>query len=330
MLSLFVSHQTERNVLSMKRKPLIRKELAPFSELDMDYLATENDFAQKCQITGMIDEDNNSKTMFVKNLTNTGYSIAKIYDCYDTTDKKIKQKVNKYWNQYQIIKYSGLNEYFGLYYDDKTYQLIIHQQCYQQTLANYIATNGPMRQESAVKTIMHDLLIKLQHLHKYGYVHCHLKPNNIMERRLDHLYTREFIKDGWLLIDFDSMQRSGTKTSYKGSMGWTSPEIDIDSNKNRYDPSSDIFSFGLIILFVMFGSQPLQIPLKKQTQTMIREWYYKHVIQSENLIKNYLVKLFYDNKISLHLFELLHDGLLVFDAKKRWSSKQILECKWFN
>ena len=31
----------------------------------------------------------------------------------------------------------------------------------------------------------------------------------------------------------------------------------------------------------------------------------------------------------MDLFELLHNGLLVYDPKKRWDCKQIYECRWF-
>jgi len=195
---------------------------------------------------------------------------------------------------------------------------------------------------------MNEILAKLQRLHDYQHVHCDIKPNNIMERKLDHLYRTDFIEDGWLLIDFSSMTMNGTKGSYKGSMGWTAPEIDYNSNKNIYRYSSDIFSFGLVILYVMFGHQPLEIPRSKQKQFQIKSnddeqeilrkkalkakmsknWYCEHIKKSENYIKNYLVKLYYENKISLSLFKLLHDGVLIYDHKKRLNCKEIYNSEW--
>eukprot|EP01083_Nonionella_stella_P001415 4072_1 len=337
----------------MKQQPLIRQELAPFSPFSFSSLPTPIDFEEDGQITKTIHRSNRSKIVLIKNRNNTGYSIAKIYNCYEKNAAKTKKKVKHYYNQYQVVKYSGLNEYFRLYYDSATYQLMIHQQCYQQTLAQLIQTHGPIRDESKVKEMMYGILSKLTRVHKYEYVHCNINPSHVMERKLDHLYTTEFISDGWLLIDFDSMQKHKTKGRYRGSVGWSAPEIDYDSKKNVYRYSSDIFSFGLLILYIMIGHQPLEVPCnptvkvgksidaqfpdtreimarEERKAKMKRDWYYKHVMQYEKSLRNYLVKLVYKNTISLDLFELLNEGLLVFDASKRLNCEQIAQSKWFS
>ncbi len=66
-----------------------------------------------------------------------------------------------------------------------------------------------------------------------------------------------------MLIDFDCVQKNKTKAAYKGSMGWSAPEINYNSKKNMYHSSADIFSLGLVILYLMFGWQPLQISAEK-------------------------------------------------------------------
>eukprot|EP01084_Bolivina_argentea_P050016 91966_1 len=253
--------------------PLINKmESSPFVILSIEQIPSTNDFALRCKIIKTIHKTEDTETVLTKNLQNTGYSIAKIYNCYDKDTKKIKKKINKYWKQFQIIKYSGLNEFFGIYLDSQTNKLIIHQQAYQQTLLSFIHTKGIIQNEYRVKIIIKGILKNLTRLHEYGYVHCHIKPNNIMERKLEHLYKTEYINDGWLLIDFDSMVKNQTKTNFKGSIGWQAPEINYDSKKNIYKYSSDTFAIGLIILYIMFGKQPLDIPASKKNKYVI----YKH------------------------------------------------------
>ena len=48
------------------------------------------------------------------------------------------------------------------------------------------------------------------------------------------------------------------------------------------------------------------------------------------MMMNYLIRLYYDDKISSSLFQLLHDGMLNYDANKRWNCKQIYQSKWFD
>eukprot|EP00483_Globobulimina_turgida_P008293 UN08309 len=85
----------------------------------------------------------------------------------------------------------------------------------------------------------------------------------------------------------------------------------------------------------MFGSNPLAIPAShirkcKEKEAFYARWYNECVLKSENVIKNYLVKLYYENKISLSLFQLLHDGILIYDYKKRLSCKQIYGGEWLS
>ena len=49
----------------------------------------------------------------------------------------------------------------------------------------------------------------------------------------------------------------------------------------------------------------------------------------EEFLQNYLIKLFYENKISAQLFDLLHNHMLLFDAGKRSTVRQIMKHSWF-
>jgi len=204
-----------------------------------------------------------------------------------------------------------------------------------------------------------DLLDKIWIVHNSEHCHGDIRPHNIAKRALND--NNRFICDGWKLVNFDKIKKYKTKGPYIGHPGWTAPEMVLDSNKNKYLYSSDIFSFGLVILFCLFGEQPLEITdddkrrygqnedlafhqnlngeqrnknkekqfkkdLKKKMWT---DWYYQKLLSSEVSMKNYLVNLYYDNKISLDLFELLNDGMLVWDASKRWDCPQIYASKWF-
>merc|ERR1719201_2661388 len=87
--------------------------------------------------------------------------------------------------------------------------------------------------EKDAKLIICELLDKLWIIHNCGYIHGDVKPHNVVKRECNDY--NQFIDDGWKLINFDNMR------------------------KNKYSYSSDIFSLGLVLLFTLFGEQPLDI-----------------------------------------------------------------------
>merc|ERR1712154_742529 len=46
-------------------------------------------------------------------------------------------------------------------------------------------------------------------------------------------------------------------------------------------------------------------------------------------IKNYLTKKYYEGKISLDLFELLYEGMLVYDLRTRFDAEKVYHSEWF-
>ena len=322
--------------------------LSPFNKCRVSKLPTKSDFDKICKIHTIITNNGNTTTVLLQNLLSSGYSIGKMYNCSDSDSKVSKSRLNKCWTEYQVIKHCGLAEYFGIYYDAKYQSLIIHQQAYSQTLHQFVSLH-PHITENQCRMMAKEILFSLWRLHNCHYVHLDLKPDNIMHRELDHLYSTPHLQDGWLLIDFNEMRKNKSSGCYIGTMGWSAPEIDYNQTKNQYSYKSDIFSFGLIILYILTGSQPLQIPetqrskyriqtgddekeiLRKRVlrKQILTNWYYGKVKDSENTIKKYLYTLFQERKISFHLYQLLKDGILVYDPNKRLNCKQIYNSEWF-
>ena len=294
-----------------------------------------------------------SQTIFVKKKEQPGGQIdcVKIYDTNGSSNA-----FNKYYEEYKIVKELKLANYKDIFYNDETKQVYIQQPLYRKNLAKQIAENAHLfSSEYAVKMVIGDILDKIWMIHNCGYVHGDIRPQNIARSEED---------DGWVLTNF-CLKRYKSKGEYVGSAGWSAPEICIDSKKNKFKYSSDIFSLGLLILFCLFGEQPLQISSDERRKygqserlwsdgndeiendrkleaerrekqfredlesKMIRKWYYENLLVSENRIRNYLVKLYYDEKISLALFKLLNDGMLVYNEENRWSCQQIYDCEWF-
>ena len=294
------------------------------------------------------DKDNNS----IKNL-------IKVYQTRG--DDKV---LLKRYKEYIFITNTKLIEYNAIYHNPISKEIYIEMPYYGKSLKHEIKTFGPISDENKVKSIAWDLLDKIWIMHNSGFVHCDIKPSNIVKRDINNNNSNDII-NGWKLIDFELMHAVNSKGKYNGTMGWTAPELHPSpkGKTNKYKPEIDIFAWGLVILYILFGTQPLEITkaqrvilsediemkmmddyhgdedekyddkpvlsvkeVKKKVNTV---WYETIVTKSEHKIQNYLVKRYYEDKISLDLFHLLLHGVLVYDVKKRWDCKRIYECKWF-
>eukprot|EP01084_Bolivina_argentea_P157449 274382_1 len=272
--------------------------------------------------------------------------ILKIYNIKDTDKKQMNKNIMKVWTEWIFIRRTKILQYCQIFYDKQEQHLIIEQETLIQSLSQRIHKKGPITSEKEVKSIMFDVLDKIWIMHTNKFVHCNIHPSNIMERYIP--WTKEkHILNGWKVIGFNSMVKNNTKDIFHGTIGWTAPEIDYNSKTNVYTYTCDMFSFGLLILYSLFGKHPLQLPeedrlkfkkdeckeneidckvLKHQINS---NWYYGTVKHSENMMKNYLINLYYNDKISMSLFKLLHDGLLVYDPNKRMKCKQVYNSEWF-
>jgi len=310
-------------------------------------------FHEKYDIS-TIGPDNGDKAIFrikSKNGRELKDYAVKIYNTFGKLDK-----FNQIMKEFRFIRETQLMEYGKIYYNHTTHQVYIPTRLYSPSLASQINQNKMIfNREKDAKLIICELLDKLWIIHNCGYIHGDVKPHNVVKRECNDY--NQFIDDGWKLINFDNMRKYKSKGEYVGTAGWSAPEMEWGSNKNKYSYSSDIFSLGLVLLFTLFGEQPLDITEEekrnyaqnddffndenKQNEGMQKHlkddlkwkmwenWYYNKLLKSENMLKNYLVKLYYDNKISMNLFELLYDGMLVYDHRKRWNCEKIYNSKWF-
>ena len=170
--------------------------------------------------------------------------------------------MQKHHVQSTVIKHTKLIE-FEQFYDNIKKEFIMLMPYYGDSLHEIINKNGPIeKNDNVVKEIAFDLLDKIWILHNCGFVHCDIKPANIVKREFGDNDDNKDIIDGYKLIDFECLKKNKTRSSFSSTFEWTAPEIKPNSKWNKYTYSSDIFSFGLIILYILC-KQPLQIDHKK-------------------------------------------------------------------
>lgn len=101
--------------------------------------------------------------------------------------------------------------------------------------------------ETRAKFLIACLILGVQYLHKHGYVHRNLKPENLI---LD--------SRGYLKINDMKLLREASKVNYfdtSGTPGYMAPEIIFRQN---HGCCSDIFSIGVIAYEMMFGYLPFK------------------------------------------------------------------------
>ena len=297
-------------------------------------LENKKDFDREWKTGDILFQNRRNKIVWIQHRESKQSLVMKVYKTYGNDKLLLKR-----FREFVFVTNTKLMEYAHFYYDGVNKEVFILMPFYGETLKKRIAKNGGFEDEQKVKVMAAELLDKIWIIHNAGYVHCDLKPSNIILKEES---------DSLKLIDFELIHKQNAKSKYVGTMGWSAPEIDPDDDKNRYKSSSDLFSFGLVILYLLSGQQPFEISKgqrrlfaedmraehpeitdKEIKRKMHAIWHKEIILKSERMIQNYLVKLYYKDQISLNLFHLLLHGLLVYDPKKRWKCKQIYHSKWF-
>ncbi|XP_058226605.1 mitogen-activated protein kinase kinase kinase 20-like [Rhododendron vialii] len=129
------------------------------------------------------------------------------------------------------------------------------------TLADLIEKAGGCGlPESHVKRYARSILLGLNHIHGRGYVHCDLKPGNILlvPKSCGFGGTEFKPKIGDFGLAKRAKQSNNKKRKvdpfyWRGTPMYLSPEVVVD---NVQEPPSDIWAFGCIVLEMITGKPP--------------------------------------------------------------------------
>lgn len=123
-----------------------------------------------------------------------------------------------------------------------SYNLVLEQgDC---DLFDFICNNGPISEERFMRTFF-GLTKALERLHNKNILHKDIKPENIV-----------LIGSSLSFIDFglsEIMSNVNQNNAFVGTTLFTAPEVVLNK---VYTPSSDIYSFGIVMFFVLSGEVP--------------------------------------------------------------------------
>jgi len=122
--------------------------------------------------------------------------------------------------------------------------------------------------EKKVFKIFEQLLDGIDAIHKKGFVHLDLKPDNILLMYHSTIVLSDFA----LAKSIKGEDGKGNFSKYKaGSKGYWSPEMFSSIPYNGQ--SSDLYSLGIILFIITFGSCPFQ-------QANLEDTYFKLLVKS--------------------------------------------------
>ncbi|XP_062024982.1 mitogen-activated protein kinase kinase kinase 20-like [Rosa rugosa] len=166
--------------------------------------------------------------------------------------------------QYELEVYRDLNNHGGLcpfiieHYGEEVTWSDEGEEVYNLalevawgSLARLIKVFGSGLPESDVRRYTCDLLEGIRHIHKCGYVHCGLKPQNILlvENEDDDVY-RFVAKVADLGL---AKKKDEVQGRWRGTPMYLSPEAIL---YNEQEEPSDIWALGCIVLEMLTGECP--------------------------------------------------------------------------
>ncbi len=132
-------------------------------------------------------------------------------------------------------------------------------------LRAYILEMGPMEEKDALRVLQH-VASGLDYLHRRGYIHGDVKPENIFGKRV----LKSLV---WKLGDFGLVKIRGSYgiLDIKGTVGYIAPEV----FRGEIHRSSDVFSLGCVLYFTLTGRDPFDDEDRKEKLRKNKEVIYR-------------------------------------------------------
>ncbi len=120
-----------------------------------------------------------------------------------------------------------------------------------RSLAASLERSGPLEARAAV-TLVRELALAVDHAHRSGVVHRDIKPSNVLIRDEDG---RPFLTDFGLARTCTDPTGITETGAFLGTPGYAAPE-QIEGDRRRMGPTSDVFSLGAVLFFALTGHPP--------------------------------------------------------------------------
>ncbi len=140
-----------------------------------------------------------------------------------------------------------LHHYFTSKRDGKIY--LLYEFCNGGDLKQYVERKGGKLPFEEAIEILTQVAEGLDYLHRHGYIHLDIKPENVLSTIKDQ-------KRVWKLGDFSLLKPRGFYgiLDVKGTVGYIAPEV----FRGEIHRSSDIYSLGCLLYYMLEGHHPFR------------------------------------------------------------------------
>eukprot|EP01084_Bolivina_argentea_P258739 436328_1 len=280
---------------------------------------------------GTVYIDKNNKNIVIKKINVQNFE----QDIFD----KLLQSLQELY----LLNKTNILQLHGLYYDYINNIIYKVYDKFDSDLTNIISKlnkyNIGLTEIQTCKLIK-ILAQKILILHSNNYIHCDIKPENIL-----------FGNNTWNIIDFDRIKFNENNTKiyskFCGTLGFTAPELQYHGGPllNVVDNSIDIWSLGLLIIYCINGGHLGYLEIDSNLRDkynlaadnhninimtqIFNKYYYRLYIENNghNYLKE-LYRLYNDKKISKNLYSLLNK-MLQKNPINRINIFDMLNDEWF-
>lgn len=205
----------------------------------------------------------------------------------------------------RTVDYPAIAEFYESYGNDKCTHFVV-EYCEGGTLSKFIKKNNRLDEDIAIG-IFFEILLAVNYLHNQGICHRDIKAGNFL---LSKCKTGTKVK----MIDFGLSKRFDRERleTKVGTPLYVAREVIL----GNYDQTSDYWSLGVLLYYMLAGSFPFQAPNEAQ---LLEE-----IIKSEFNLNTP----FWMTK-SKECKELIQ-GFLEIDTKKRLTAERALQHPWFS
>lgn len=221
--------------------------------------------------------------------------------------KKIKEEEDIMKNEIKLLKLLSYEIHFPIFYnaiESKQHIFLLYR--YIEGIDLFEIMKHPtfsLNTKESISTIIFEIVLGLEYLFSYNYIHLDIKPENIIIKKEKPIRIK--------IIDLafcKKLNNSDNKLdAIYGTIGYCSPEVIL---QKRYSHNSDIWSLG-IILYILFKDHYLFGNTKKT--------YINDLKNFENIKK---FRKIYLEGIDKEALELINN-MLVKDPTDRYSLRDV-------
>lgn len=145
----------------------------------------------------------------------------------------------------QALQHHNIVKAFGFCFGDENHPPSILMQFYPYNLSDVIDELNEIKRVCAI----FEICLGMEAVHAAHLIHRNLKPENILIDKNGHIVVSDFGIS--CLVDLDNQTQS--RTVGVGTLKFMAPEL-LNESEN-YDNKVDVYSFGVIMFFVLTGGE---------------------------------------------------------------------------